>query len=194
MAADGSAPSQFALVYDGEVLVYENRSALARAFVVHRAVLASGQDSAIALMQQPDFDPSSQAVVEGTLSDEQMTALAGSPAVDGSSVEITHYSDDRVELLASMDNPGLLVLSDTFYPGWRAYVDGEEVPIYATDLTLRSIFLPAGEHNVEFEYSPTSFKLGAAVTIASLLGLLIYLTWSPTTTAARRWLGRRSEG
>lgn len=193
-AVDQSSSSQFELVYDAEVQIYQNRNALSRAFVVHRAVLAAEEDAAVTLMQRPDFDPSAEAVVEGSLSEDRLAALDRSPAVDGSSVEITHYSDNRVELLARMDNPGLLVFSDAYYPGWKAYVDGEQVPIYPTDVALRSVFLTAGEHSVEFTYSPTSFRLGAAVTIASLALLLIYAIWRPVTTTAARWSGRRGQG
>jgi hypothetical protein len=186
-----SASSQFELVYDEEVQVYQNRNAFPRAFVVHRAVPALGQDAAIALMKRPDFDPSRTAVVEGDLSDDRLATLAASPVADGSSVEITHYSDNRVELLAKMENPGLLVLSDTYYPGWKAYVDGKQTVIHPTDLALRSVFLPAGEHKVEFVFSPGSARLGLAITIASLAVLLFYVTWGPMSRTVRGWLSRR---
>ena len=184
-----SSSSQFELVYDAEVRIYENYNAFPRAFVVHQAVPARGQDAAIALMEKPHFDPASQAVIEGDLSEDQLAALAASPVSDASSVEITRYSDNRVELLAKMENPGLLVLSDTYYPGWKAYVDGKQVPIYPTDLALRSVFVPPGEHNVKFVFSPSSFKLGSAITIASLAMLALYAAWGQARRAARRWTG-----
>jgi hypothetical protein len=190
---DESSSSQFELAYDGEVQIYQNRNALSRAFVVHRAVLAPEESAAVALMRQPDFAPSAEAVVEGSVPESQMAALASSPAADGSSVEITNYSDNQVKLVSHMDNPGLLVLSDAYYPGWKAYVDGKQTPIYATDVALRSVFLPAGEHSVEFTYSPASFKLGAAVSIASLAALMLYVIWRPLRIAAERSLRRRGE-
>jgi uncharacterized membrane protein YfhO len=91
-----------------------------------------------------------------------------------------------------MENPGLLVLSDTFYPGWKAYVDGKKATIYPTDLALRSVFLPAGEHTVEFVFSPGSFKLGSAITIASFAVLLLYVAWGPVRRTARGWLAGRT--
>lgn len=184
--------SQLEVVYDEEVKIYENHNVMPRAFIVHRAVPARGQDEAIALMNEHHFDPTGQAVIEGDLSEEQLAALTASPIADASSVEITHYGDTRVELLARMKNAGLLVLSDTYYPGWKAYVDGKKVPVYPTDLALRSVFVPPGEHEVEFVFSPQSFKLGASITAASLAMLGLYVAWRPATRAARCWKSRNS--
>jgi hypothetical protein len=189
---DRSSSSQFELVYDREVKIYENRDAFPRVFVVHRAVLAAAQDPAVALMQRSDFDPKTKAVVEGDLSSDQLAALAASPVVDGSSVEITSYSDSRVVILARMEHPGLLILSDTYYPGWKAYVDGKEVPVYPTDLALRSVFVPAGEHEVKFVFSPDLFKLGSGITIASLALLVMYAAWAPAKRTVMGLLGRHT--
>lgn len=185
---DRSFSSQFELVYDGEAKVYENRDAFPRAFIVHRAIPAATQNAAVTLMKQQDFDPSTSAVIEGDLPDEQMASLAGSPLVDGSSVEITSYDNSRVELLARMETAGLLILGDTYYPGWKAYLDGEQVPIYPSDLTLRSVFVPAGEHELKFVFSPGSFKLGLPITFASFAALLLCVAWIPSRRAARRWI------
>ena len=83
---------------------------------------------------------------------------------------------------------GLLVLSDTYYPGWKAYVDGQETPIYPTDVALRSVYLEAGEHEVRFVYSPASFKLGVLISGLSLLALVAY---AGRGTAWRLWVRLR---
>ncbi len=192
--AENRTSGQFRLLYDGDVKVYENRNAFPRAFVVHRAVEVSRESEAIVRMKEAGFDPAKEAVVEGELRQDQLAALAASPDSDGSSVEITRYSDNRVDLLARMQNPGLLVLSDTYYPGWKAYVDGKEVPVYPTDLALRSVFVPAGEHEVKFVFSPGSFKLGLAITIASFAVLVLYAAGGPTSRSVRGWMSRRTGG
>ena len=191
--AEDTLPAQFQLAYDGDVKVYENRDAFPRAFVVHRVEVASETHEAIARMNEEDFDPAQTAVIEGELSKDQLAILAASPVSDTSSAEITHYSNNKVELTARMDTPGLLVLSDTYYPGWKAYVDGKRVPIYPTDLAIRSVFVPAGEHEVKFVFSPGSFKLGAAITLASLAALAAYAAWGPTRKAVAGWAGRRQQ-
>jgi uncharacterized membrane protein YfhO len=69
----------------------------------------------------------------------------------------------------------LLVLTDTYYPGWRAKVDGSDAEILRADYVFRAVVLPAGNHTVEFEFKPRSFLFGAAL---SCLGGLIWLGWA----------------
>ena len=64
----------------------------------------------------------------------------------------------------------MLVLTDTDYPGWRATVDGVEVPIVRVDTLFRGVVLPAGTHEVRFEFAPWSVRFGVAVSgVASVV-------------------------
>jgi uncharacterized membrane protein YfhO len=78
---------------------------------------------------------------------------------------------------ANLSEEGYLVLTDAHYPGWRALTDGLEMPIYRADLLFRAVYLPAGQHRVEFVYDPLSFKLGAAISLTALLGLVVGIAW-----------------
>jgi uncharacterized membrane protein YfhO len=72
----------------------------------------------------------------------------------------------------------MLFLSDTYYPGWKAYVDGKETKIYRADYTFRAIYVLGGSHKVEFIYSPLSFKMGVigfAVGVLLALGGAFYI-------------------
>lgn len=193
-ASAGSSSNHFELVYDGEVKVYENRHAFPRAFVVHRAAVASGMEDAFAIMEQADFDPAQVAVIEGDPPLAQLAALAEGQATANSSVQITEYRDNEVKLRVKTERPGLLVLSDTYYPGWKAYVDGEKTPIYATDVALRSVYLEAGEHEVRFVYWPASFRLGALISGLSLLALGTYAGWGSGRRLWTRLKERRRNG
>jgi hypothetical protein len=172
---DSRGPSsQFRLVYRGEVRVYENLRAFPRAFVVHRAEVVAGPEEAVERMRRPGFDPARTALIEGEIPDAQLAAMGTVPEEDGSSVQIDRYEDDRVDLVARLENAGLLVLSDSYYPGWKAYVDGRERPIHPTDAALRSVFLEAGTHEVTFVYGPPSFTAGAAISALAVLALAGY--------------------
>jgi uncharacterized membrane protein YfhO len=72
--------------------------------------------------------------------------------------------------------PGYLVLTDTFYPGWRADVDGTAQTIYRANYLFRAVYVPAGRHVVTFEYVPRTFQLGAVLTGLSGLALSL-LCW-----------------
>ena len=88
-------------------------------------------------------------------------------------VEITDYSPGKIEISARLKEKGRLFLSDSFYPGWKAYVDGKEAGIERESGYYRSVKLIPGEHKVRFVYDPLSFKLGALISVLSFLGLAI---------------------
>jgi len=92
-------------------------------------------------------------------------------------VTIISYEPERVIIEADLASKGYLILTDTCYPGWRAYVDGEEASIIRANLLFRAISLSAGQHRVEFSYEPASVKVGAAVSSATLLAIVVGLWW-----------------
>ena len=69
----------------------------------------------------------------------------------------------------------MLFLADLAYPGWKAYVDGQETQIYRADYLFRSVFVPAGTHSVEFVYRPRSFRLGLLITLLATAGGVVAL-------------------
>jgi uncharacterized membrane protein YfhO len=64
-------------------------------------------------------------------------------------------------------------LSDTYFPGWRVFVDGKEEKIYRADYNFRAVPISAGKHRVEFVYDPLSFKMGAIITFLGIIGCLV---------------------
>src|SRR4030042_3626260 len=88
-------------------------------------------------------------------------------------VELKHESNNRLLLVAESTENTILVLSDTYFPGWRVFVDGKEEKIYRADYNLRAVLLGAGTHQVKFIYHPLSFKLGAIITFLGIIGCLI---------------------
>jgi uncharacterized membrane protein YfhO len=73
---------------------------------------------------------------------------------------------------------GMLVLSEVYYPGWRAYVDGAAASIYRADYALRAVEVDEGAHRVEMVYDPVSFKLGAAISAGSWIIIVCLALWS----------------
>ena len=97
---------------------------------------------------------------------------------DGNNVVITKYQPNRIEVDCASDSDTYLVLSELFYPGWQAYLDGNKAQILRADYLLRAVPLTAGRHNVAFVYRPASFLIGAAITVFTLflgaISLLLY--------------------
>jgi hypothetical protein len=143
-----------AVTADG-VGIYQNLDAAPRAQVVFATTRVGSESAAVSTMSQPGFDPMTSAVVEASAS----TRI---PSSDGVPVAATMelYQDDEVVMRTTTTEPGMLVLSDAYYPGWVAQVDGKPAQIYATDLALRGVIVPAGTHTIVMRYEPTSVVVG----------------------------------
>ncbi|GEM_PF-322768 len=155
----------------GDTPVYERSTPLPRAFVVAAGERVSGQFGALARIGQPDFDPRRLAALE---TPEGVALPSGTAAVTAATV--THYEHQRLSVEAAAPaGGGVLVVSDAWYPGWDAFVDGVSVPVYPADLAFRGVLLPPGRHTVEMRYEPASFRVGLVVSAAALVVTLALL-------------------
>lgn len=92
-----------------------------------------------------------------------------------SKTEIVDYQAQGVTLITKANKEALLFLSDTYYPGWKAFVDGKETQIYQADYAFRAVVIPEGEHRVVFVYQPESFRLGVLISLLGALSLFSFL-------------------
>jgi len=145
---------------------YENLAALPRFFLVGETRRAGSPGEALEMLGSPGFDPRRMAVVEDA------AALTGAPG----SVRVEHYSAGRVALETEAAAPSFLVTSETWYPGWRAVIDGREQPLVMTNGAFRGLPLPAGRHRVEMRFAPAILWRGAALSAAGCL-LLGWALW-----------------
>jgi hypothetical protein len=164
-----STDGRFQQVHSGDVKVYEVLDALPRAYIVHETRVALDDSAAVAAMADPSFDPSQTALLS---SGQALRA----PSLATSRAEITAYEPERVAILASTDSPGYLILSDAWYPGWEATVDGQPAPIERADVHFRGVYLDPGTHTVHLAYRPKSYLFGLGVSTATLLGIVILAT------------------
>lgn len=166
----------FKLVFDNSRhSIYQNLNALPRAFVVHNPKVVRGRDDIFKEMISPEFNPTGYAIIEEEI-DERYLPTSKSD-LKSEAVQFIHYSPNKVVLKTDLHRDGLLILGDVYYPGWKAYVDNEETKIYRANYIMRAIALPKGRHRVEFRYQPFSFKMGAAVSLATLVLVIGFLLW-----------------
>ncbi|MBU2008471.1 MAG: YfhO family protein [Chloroflexi bacterium] len=145
------------LVYDGEAKVYENPSVLPRAFLVYQVEYASSYQQAQEALSRPDFDPLCRVVLEQEAS--------FSPQEGRGTARIREYQPNRVVMETQSETPGILVLTDVFYPGWTAYIDGKAAKIYRANGLVRAVMVDKGDHTVVMSYFPRSLALGLAVAL-----------------------------
>ena len=174
-----AAPGWELLTQPPGVTIFERQDVLPRAFVVHQVLPAADPAEALRLLRQPGYNWGETAVVQ--VMPETSCAIApGDPAA--SRARITSYEPERVVLQTDTAAAGWLVLTDLYYPGWRATVDGVETAIQPTDYGLRGICLPAGQHEVVFTFRPQIFYVGRFISgvslgLLALAGLFFGFSW-----------------
>jgi hypothetical protein len=161
----------FPLVYDKEVRIHENPYALDRAYVVHSTVVAGGYEEAQKIVASRSFDIRETAVVEAEL--DFLPAVAESAFA---AARITEYGMNFVKVEAETEVPGLLVLSDTYYPGWRVTVNGIDTEVLRVNGLVRGVAIGSGSSTVLFRYCPLSFSVGLLLfALSVLLCTLLYI-------------------
>jgi len=166
---------------DPQVNVYLNTQALPRAILVHQAVAAPDQESAFVQIQEPDFDPATSVVVEGgkSLQGSKGAAEQGSRGAGSESLDIAAYGPNAIHLTARTSAEAYLVLSEVYYPGWRAYVDGRAQPVLRANYAFRAVYLDPGYHEVRLVFEPLSWRVGLGISVATWVGLMVWglLSW-----------------
>ena len=158
---------------DGVWRVYENPGAGERAWVVHAVNIDSSGVTPPKRLADTDFDPARVALLEGPLQEP----IDVGDELQTSSVENTRNDAASQEFSVETKGRGLLVVSEVFYPGWRASVNGQAAPIYRVNGLLRGVVVPDGKSIVAFEYRPFSLQFGASLTLAAVLGTAISGLW-----------------
>ena len=148
------------------VFLYGLARAEGRVFFA-RSAREADDDAAFHALAAPDFDP--EAVV-------LLAPVAGPlpPARAGRSFSVARVVADAPELLTvdtEASEAGFLVLTRSHDRGWEARLDGTPVPLRRADLALSAVLLPAGAHRLELVYRPVAFRVGVAVSLASLVVL-----------------------
>lgn len=151
-----------------DVFIFENRRALPHAWLVAEAISVDGEE---ALRQvrgdgSNQFDPQRTALLE--VPPGELPQLPGGTLAATSKVQVTSYQANSLSLETDAPTPTVLVVSEIFYPGWEATVDGRPVRILLSDYLLRGISLPAGKHRVEMRYRAPAACIGLTISALTL--------------------------
>jgi hypothetical protein len=163
-----SASDRFASVFSqGLTAVFENKKVLPRFFGVPISgieVIAE-PDAQLARIKQAAFDPQRSVVVDQTPPDTA-AAADGPLRLRAEAVErgINGY---KVQL--ESNQAAVLVISQMYYPGWRATIDGSDVRVFPVDIALTGIVIPSGTHELRLSFQPASFRIGALISFVALL-------------------------
>jgi hypothetical protein len=151
-----------------------NADCLPRAFLVSRARYFDTYGGILAYMKTADFDPAWEVLLVG-----DSRAIEEAPVSDDpGDVEIIDYGANEVTLRARAATGCYLVLSDTYYPGWRVYLNGEEADLLRADYAFRAVRLAPGVNTVRMEYTPLYFRAGLLLSLAGVALLAVLISHS----------------
>ncbi len=178
------------LVFADGILIYRNDAALPRAYVVSQAQVIYDDEELLAELSSQTFDPRRTVLLSPASGQEPPYPV--SPAPYPLIPLFPEYSPNAVKIKVTLGWDGYLVLSDTYYPGWRVYVDGEEREILRANYAFRAVPLESGQHTVLFKYDPLSFKMGLAISLASWGAIVLGLAVSSLSRPPLRFVVRTS--
>ncbi|HEV2320569.1 MAG TPA: YfhO family protein, partial [Verrucomicrobiae bacterium] len=170
-------PRQFDLVYSNQITIYQNTRFQGRALTVFNYDVAPAS-SILATIRSGSFNPTDTLLLEGQPPQPppSVPASAISTARANASAHVISEQPDEVTVNVSMPRPGFLLLLDTYYPGWKATVNGTKAPILRADYDFRAVQLPAGESTVQFVYQPAVFRWGILIFCLGL-AIMAAMVW-----------------
>jgi hypothetical protein len=151
--------------------VFENKDVYPRTFIVGDYSVQNDKQKIINSMDALNFDPRKTVILEKDPAIKQTES--------NGAAKIIKYTPNEVDIDANSDKAGLLVLTDNYYPGWKASVNGKPTEILRADYTFRAVPIPKGKSDIKIYYSPESFRWGAILSLLSILGIGLLL--------GRRW-------
>lgn len=118
-------------------------------------------------MKKKSFEPAHSILLEKNPSLSKIQ-------LSDSKLDIRTYSPSYIKANSITNTDSLLYLSDTYYPGWNAYIDNVKTEIYKANYTFRAVKVPEGTHTIDFKYEPKSFQYGLWISIISIITATSY--------------------
>lgn len=161
-------PKVFKNVFeDKTTAVLENINTLPRAFIVFDWDVVKNGDEALNAIVSSDFPKAKKIVLL-----KEPPIQKNFKKMPNVEVEYLQYGQEDSLIKVNLSEDGMLFISDTFYPGWKAYIDGKETEILQADYAFRAVTIPKGGHIVKFIYHPESFFQGVKISLFSLVVLI----------------------
>jgi len=155
----------FKEVYRDDICkIYLYKDYLPRVFFAQKALVIRNEETMLNILKNASFNPRETVLLE----EEPEVQFQGGDRYAKIQTQIISYEPNEVTVYNESGKDGFLVLLDSYYPGWKAYVNGRLAKIYRADYLFRAVYLPAGSHTIRFSYEPLSFKIGALASLVTL--------------------------
>ncbi len=163
---------KFKLIYeDKDFQIFENYEVLPKAFLVGKHIVEANKQNVFNKIYSENFNFKNNVILK---KDPKVKVGEGNV----NKVEIIKYSQNKILISTRSDTEKILVISDNFYPGWIAKINGKNTEIIRANYTFRAVPVPKGNNEVEISYEPKSFKAGFTISsLSASLAFLILIIW-----------------
>lgn len=168
---------------DATYQILKNNNAFPRAFLVNKYQVESNSQKILNKMFSKSFDLRNEIILEKNPNFKFDQSSTGS-------AEILSYTPNKIIIKTNSNGNSFLFLSDSFYPGWEAYIDGKKTDVYRADFAFRAVYVSKGPHTIIFIYNPLSFKIGV---LLAIFGIILLFSLSIFLMQARPKLARIKE-
>jgi hypothetical protein len=162
----------------GPYTIYKYTKSPGKYFTVDNAIFTKTDEEAWTSVHAPSFDPKQTVIINGTITPPTKQSSPDTTNTNHSVVQVISQEATSVKLKVTQSASSYLVLTMTYYPGWKAKVNGTSQPVQRANYAFSAIMLNPGESEVEFYYDPDSVRYGLAITGFSLLcGIILIVRW-----------------
>ena len=165
---DEGTENTLEMVYDGDIKIYENKDLPQNLPIIRDVIQANNKDQCLSIL--PGIDPFKTAIVEN-VDRLPLSNLQADNHIE--TAQISGYSANTVQITTNLRAPALIVLSDTYFPGWEVKINGMPSQIINTNCMMRGVFVDAGNSLIEMEYRPISGLAGGIISGISCLILVL---------------------
>lgn len=173
------------------VTVYRSASALPRAYLVYTAEVVESAEESLARTLDLAFDARQGVILE---QEPQGFTSPAAPPDEPGQVEFRNRRAKALEMAVTTPAPAILVLLETYDPGWQAAIDQQPVPLYVANHAFRAVVVPAGSHTVTFTYRPPSLWLGMSISAGALIIVLGIGVWQRIGVQRRKHKNKEIHG
>ena len=148
--------------------VYENRLAKPRAYFVYKSKIVGSDKEVTAELLRPDFDGS-----EALFMKDDAPENLGDYSESTNAIHIEKSAPEEIEVSAETNSKGILILTDSYYPGWKCYINGVEKPVYRVNYFMRAVPVDAGKSKIVFRFEPSIFTKASFLNGFAVLFVLV---------------------
>lgn len=153
--------------------IKQNTLALERVYLVNNFEVLTDDKKILSKLFDPSFNPKNTVILE-----KNIPTYKENGSDKNSSAVIRHYQENKMTIETNSQTDKILVLSDNYYPGWKAFIDGTEATIYRANYSFRAVLIPKGNHSILFSYEPHSLRYGIIISGFFLITyFLLFFLW-----------------